>query len=188
MIELGGYLFISPFPAVRRLLSLFVAATVLFGRVATRRGIAPEKLRLIRGLSTAGVLLGLGYYAVDLHDAEAEQEAFHRAIAFVRQRDPCAHIRFYGTWGTVTCAEREGLEWTRNVGEDLRPGEWFIHDSRNGLPICPSVRPYLVVIERILVRDTFPLSTQGCFYSSRTPIVHFEGPRMEMCVYRYWPE
>jgi hypothetical protein len=187
-IEAAGYLCISPFPAVRRLLGLFVAAIVIFGRLATRQGICRERVQVINVLTVAGTILGLGYYAVDLYDALAEREAFRQAVAYVLQQDPQASIRIHGTWGVVSHAEREGLAWTNNVGEDLHSGDWFIHDPRDGKPIHPAVLPYLSKVKRIVVEDGFPLSTQGTFYSSRTPIIRLKGPRMQFVVYRYWPD
>ena len=188
LIEVLGYLTISPFPAVRRLLGIFIAATILVGRLAAQNGMKRERLFLIRGLTAAGVVLGLGYYLIDLADALSERSAFDRAVAYVRQQDPQAAIRFHGTWGCLTHSERAGLIWTRNVGQDLQAGDWFIHDFRDGLPIHPAVLPDLEPLQTFVEEARFPLTTQRTFYASRTPIVRFDGPRMEVNVYRYRPK
>jgi len=188
LIEVLAYLAISPFPAVRRLFGITIAATFLLGRLAIVNGLDLERLRMIRGLTAVGVALGLGYYLIDLEDAFAEHLAFDRAVAYVRQQDSRATIRFYGTWGLLTPARREGLIWTKKAGEDLQAGDWFIHDSRDGVLIPPRVWSHLRLEHVIVEEARFPLTTQRTFYASRTPIMRYEGARMEITIYRYWPE
>ncbi len=185
LLEIICYLGISPFPAVRRLFGLLLVSTLLIGRMASRTCRRPEPRRQIAILTVVGAVLGFAYYAVELRDALAERESFHRAVRFVRERDPAARIRFVGTWGFVHHAEREGLEWSPNWGEDVRPGEWLIHDPRDGMPLNPATRPCLELVGTVTVEDCLPVSTQKTFYESRTPLIHHEKPRAQVDVYRY---
>ena len=185
LIEAAGYLAISPFPAVRRLFGMLVAGTILVGRLASREHSDPARSATLRILAAAGALLGLGFYSIELVDAQTERDAFHQAVTNIQNRDRDACIRWSGTWGFVYHAEQANLKWSKNAGEDLQPGDWFIHDLRDGMPLHPSVASYLVPVERIAPRNAFPLSTQGSFYYGRTPIAHVDRPIIEMIIYRY---
>jgi hypothetical protein len=185
VIEAAGYLAISPFPAVRRILGLLIVSTLFIGRFAARYGDAGKMTRHSTRLALAGAVLGLGFYAIELRDGLAEEEAFHSAVSFVRSQDHYAPIHCYGTWGIVYHAEKEGLKWSPEVGEDLQPGDWFIHDPRDGRRIAPPIAGKLVEVERITIRHGPALCTQRTFYESRSPIVHCDGPHAEVIIYRY---
>jgi hypothetical protein len=185
VIEAAGYLAISPFPAVRRILGLLIVSTFVIGRFAARYSDAGKMSRHSTRLALAGAVLGLGFYAIELRDALAEEEAFHGAVTFVRGQDSSAPIRCYGTWGVVYHAEKEGLLWSPEVGEDLQPGDWFIHDPRDGRRIAPPIAGKLVEVARITIRHGPALCTQRTFYESRTPILHSDGPHAEVIIYRY---
>jgi hypothetical protein len=104
-------------------------------------------------------------------------------VRFVREREPNARIRFVGSWGFVHHAEREGLRWSPNWGDDVQPGEWLIHDPRDGMPLHPEARAKLVRVGSIYVEDRLPVSTQKTFYESRSPLIHYERPHAEVDVY-----
>ena len=187
MLEIAGYLAISPFPAVRRVFGLLVASTLLVGRLASRTCGRPESQLRIAVLTVAGSLFGLAFYAVELRDALAERTAFEGAVQFVREREPQARIRFVGSWGFVHHSECEGLTWSPNWGEYVQPGDWLIHDARDGMPLHPNARARLQWVGSIRVEDWLPVSTQKTFYESRTPLIHSEKPHAVVDVYQFQP-
>ncbi|MCE9530163.1 MAG: hypothetical protein K8T89_03355 [Planctomycetes bacterium] len=214
LIEIGGYFTITPFPAVRRILGVLIAATILIGRawmlqirhlpsqgwIASSRPVAPQpdSRALSRpvapqpdsgcgatGILVTAVLVGLVYYAIELREAFAEKRAFHQAVAFVRQQESNASIRAFGNWGFRYQMMKTGIPWSKAAGQDLQPGDWFLHDTRYSPPIHPDVLPHLVLIKHIVIEDGFSLSTQKTYYDKGTPLIHSEKPIAEVFVYRY---
>jgi len=183
-IELVGYLVISPFPAVRRILGLLAAMTILFASRASFSPLSRQQLSLTNALTAAGVLLGLAYYAIDRRDALAEQDAFRQARAMIREQDPAAEIRVCADWGIRYYFEKEGLRWSRNVGGDVEPGEWFIYDDRCAPPINAEVAERLELIGRVSVSGWPHVSTQKTFYMKNAPLIQSDEPLLELLVYR----
>jgi Dolichyl-phosphate-mannose-protein mannosyltransferase len=183
-IELVGYLMISPFPAVRRILGLLMATTILFARRTSFSRLSRQQLSLMNALTAAGVVLGLAYYAIDRRDALAEQDAFRQACTVIRERDPAAGIRVCGDWGIRYYFEKEGLRWSRNVGGDVEPGEWFIYDNRCAPPIDPEVAEQLELVGQVLVSGWPRVSTQKTFYMKNAPLIQSDEPLLELFVYR----
>lgn len=185
VLEMMCYLGISPFPAVRRLFGILMVSTFLIARMASRTCIRAEQQSRIAWLSGVGALLGLAFYAVELRDALAERDSFRGAVQFVREREPNARIRFVGSWGFVHHSEREGLVWSPNWGEDVQPGEWLIHDPRDGMKLHPEAVRNLEWMGSIAIEDRLTVSTQRTFYESRSPLMHYEKPHAQVDVYRY---
>ncbi len=184
VIEIGGYLVISPFPAVRRVLGLLVAMTVLFARRASFAHLSRQQLALINALAAVGVLLGLAYHAIDRRDALAEENAFRQALALIREQDPTADIRVCADWGIRFYFEREGLRWSHNVGGDVEPGEWFIYDNRCAPPIAAEVAERLEPIGRVSTSGWPRVSTQKTFYMKNAPLIQSDEPLVELFIYR----
>jgi Dolichyl-phosphate-mannose-protein mannosyltransferase len=184
ILEMMCYLGISPFPAVRRLFGILIVSTLLIGRLASRTCQRSEPGRRIALLTVVGALAGLAFYGVELRDALAERESFRGAVQFVRDREPDARIRFVGSWGFVYHSEREGLAWSPSWGEDVRPGEWLIHDPRDGMQLNPETARHLEWMGTVAVDDWLPISTQKTFYESRTPLMHHEKAHGIVEIYR----
>jgi hypothetical protein len=182
-IELVGYLMISPFPAVRRILGMLMAAPILFARRISFSGLSRQQLALMNALTTAGVILGLTYNAIDRRDALAEQDAFRQACALIREQNPAAVIRVCADWGIRYYFEKEGLRWSRNVGGDVEPGEWFIYDNRCAPPIDPEVAERLELVGRVSVNGWPHVSTQKTFYMKNAPLIQSDEPLLELFVY-----
>lgn len=182
-LEMLCYLGISPFPAVRRLFGMLLVTTLLIGRLASRTCLTLETKQRVAWLTGFGVLLSLAFYAVELRDALAERDTFRGAVAYVRVRELEARIRFVGSWGFVHHAERERLEWSANWGENIRPGEWLIHDARDGMQLHPNALANLEWMGCVTIEDWLPVSTQRTFYESRTPLIHYEKPHARVDVY-----
>src|SRR5262249_5712746 len=93
-LEVAGYLVLTPFPAVRRALGVGTVALLLVGRLAARPCRAPARRLAVQGCAAAGIVLGLGFFTVDLLDARAAQLA-------VRALPQPGHERvwYLGDWG-----------------------------------------------------------------------------------------
>jgi hypothetical protein len=180
VLEVAGYFALSPFAAVRRVLGVVVVGTLLAGRLAARTCRSPERAGLVHWAALAGVLLGLGFYGVDLREAWARKAAAERAARWVRRRQPDAIIWYAGGDGFQYYAERAGMR--RLVpGAAPGPGEWLVTDaSLAGLAPAPDAPAHVLT-----VGDRLPLRTFLCYYGSGTPLEHHEGPRVTLAIYRY---
>jgi hypothetical protein len=178
ILEVAGYMVLSPFPAVRRALGVFVVGVLLAGRLASRTCRRSDRLALVQGISLAGLLLGLGFYGVDLWEARTRQMAAESAAQWVRDRDPGARIWFIGTHGFQFYAERSGMR-RHGTGPHPLPGDWLIVDDDNRQAF-PGMTPET----ELVWEDSLPLRTFCCFYASGAPLEHLEGPRCTIAVYR----
>ena len=113
VLEVVGFFVLSPYSAVRRVLGIVVAASVLVVRLASKpdgTG-SPSAIRPARWAAAFGVVgLGLCYFAVDYGEAVVESRAAHDSA-----RQAMAHIEpgetawFAGRWGFRYHAEKAGL-------------------------------------------------------------------------------
>src|SRR5207248_659045 len=101
-LEVLGYFALSPFPAVRLVLGLVVVGTLLVGRLAERTCRSPGRAGLVWVAVAASVVLGVGFYGVDLWEARAQKLAAERAAQWVRALSA-------KTGGTVWCAGAFGF-------------------------------------------------------------------------------
>jgi hypothetical protein len=187
-LELAGYFALSPIPAVRRILGLFIVGTLVAGRLATRAGRAGPRRTLVGAVALGNVALGLGLFAVDLYDADAERAAARQTARLVQQRPAGATAWFaVECWAGFTFyAERAGLKRLGAPGEPPpRPGDWLAVMHR------PAWRPGPLVahrwgqqIGRVRVGDSLPLRTNPCYYAGRAPVEHHCGPRVAVTIYR----
>ncbi len=167
-LEIAGYFTLSPFAASRRLMGVVLVSTILLGRLAGRvKGVA------VPATVAASVLLGLGYYLVDLREALAARTAAADAVRWIRACDPEAIIRFRGDWGFAFYAEQAGLQ-PLSAKRPQQPGEWLI-SSGERINTCDASG--LETIAKIRIGDALPLRTMPCYYDGRTALEHHEGPR-----------
>lgn len=192
--EVLGYFVLTPFPAVRRVMGVAVVATLLVGRLAARSCVRPERRRLVGAAAAAGVALGFFFYGIDLRDAFAEKEAAEDAAAFVRARDPGARVWYVGHWGFQHYAERAGMVPIVPYQSDLRAGDWLVvpdflwaPPDRFGHVLAQSFHVHPTRTKLVGVRevdDGLPLQTVMGFYGGQCPLIHHEGPRVRVRVYR----
>jgi hypothetical protein len=185
LLEVAGYVVVTPFPAVRRLLGLLVVATLLVGRLASRTCRSGPHRGLVWRVAAGGVGLGLLFYGIDLRDAWAQQQAAETAAALVR-RQPHGTIWYVGHWGFQYYAERAGLVAVVPETSRLRAGDWLIvPDDRLAqqyinIPADATEEP----LAPVAVGDWLPLRTVQCFHGGVTPLEHQEGPRRTVRLYR----
>jgi hypothetical protein len=195
-IEVIGYFAISPFPAVRRVMGIVVAATMVVGYLAGR--LPPDRSRrlLTNALAGATALLGLGYFGVDYCEARAHQQAAETAAGHIRQEDAQATIWFTGYWGFQFYAEKAGMKQAvplyRPTDQRLRypepshfhKGDWLVIPSQNiAQQNLYLDRRNLEFKERIAVADAVSFSTVDCYYAGTFPLRSHRGPRLVLLLF-----
>jgi hypothetical protein len=208
-LEVAAYFPLTPFPAVRRVLGIVVLGTLVAGHLAARTCRSQARRRLIYGIAAYGVLLGLGFYALDLREAWTQKAAAEGAAALIREQGGGGTIWFVGHWGFQFYAERAGMR-------PVVAKSQYYYESEGPDPLPPLVRPiplppisefkegdWIVVPDRVhqqpldideqrtepafwlAVTDPVPLKTIWCYYSGTTALEHRSEPtRLEVRIYR----
>jgi hypothetical protein len=193
-LELAGYFAMSPFPAARRVLGLFVASVAVLGRLATRTLSGPDRRRLLRLPVVVSALAGLLFFAVDFHEAWQTRRIVERAADWIRpRRAPGARVFYVGHWAFQYYAERAGMIaavdrqfYRRTI---LRRGDFLVvpgpRIAQQRFWIDPERSEPAQSLRSV---DALPLRTLHCFYQGRTPLERHDGARMEVTVYRVLDE
>jgi hypothetical protein len=197
LLEVVGYLLLTPFPAVRRVLGVAVVLTVIVARLAARTCRPSERRRVLQVLGVAGVALGLAYAGLDWQGARVQQQAAESAAAWVRDHGggPAWYV---GHWGFQYYAERAGLRPVVTLYDPpegpipfpppsrLRAGDWLVlPDSRLTAQGLQLEEDKLRLEARLVTAAPVRLRTVPCFYGGFTPLEHEEGEgALEVKVYR----
>jgi hypothetical protein len=189
--ETTAFFFLTPFPAVRRVMGIMVVGTLVAGRLASRTCRERERRWLIHGITAAGVALGFVFYGVDLLDAFASKRLAEGAAAVVRQHDPNARVWYVGHWGFQFYAEQAGMKpvvpggWSQVTPSTLQAGDWLVVPeprlNQQTIQIEPECSE---AVTDIVVETSVPLRTVQCFYGGRVPLEHHDGPRGRVTIYR----
>jgi hypothetical protein len=188
-LELAGYVVLTPFAAVRRILGIIVVASVLAGRLASRTCRAPHGVALVWLVAAVNVLLGLAFYGVDYCDARAAREAADLTVTRIRQQDAEGAIWYVGHWGFQFYAEHAGMKPVvpDRPSHPLELGDWLVvpeeRFEQQRISIDPSC---LALAGTTAVRDWIPLRTVRCYYGTATgvPLEHHKGARFSVHFYR----
>src|SRR5207253_823784 len=184
-LEVAGYFALTPFPAVRRVMGIIVAGTMLAGFLAARTCRSPERKPFVRFAAAYGIALGFLFYGVDLRDAFAAKEAAERAAFAVRELEPDASIWYVGHWGFQHYAERAGMKPVVPDQSLLRRGEWLVGpDYRHNQQMIRRDVEELALMQEIAIEDPLPLRTIMPYYGGDIPLEHHQGPRMLVQIYR----
>jgi Dolichyl-phosphate-mannose-protein mannosyltransferase len=183
-LELAGYFLISPFAAVRRVLGLLVAGSMVTGRLAAATCQSGESRTLLRTIVAANVILGLAFYAVDWRDAQAERQAVETALASIH---PAAGetVWYVGHWGFQFYAESAGMQPVIPYESCLQEGDWLVvPDARINQQEIDVDEKNVEHRDTVVIADRLPLGVIPCFYGGGTPVKHPKGSRIEVKVYR----
>lgn len=205
VLEIVGYVALTPFPAVRRIMGVVVVTTLLLGRLAALRCRSAAARRTLYGVAAYGAALGLLVYGVDLAEARAEKAAVEEAARRIRGQDDGATIWYVGHWGFQYYAERQGMRAISAYSPPasaipipprsvLHRGDWLVIPQYrwSGDRFAGGVHkqfftpdPYLTRLEfTVVMEDRVPLQTIINYYSGFTAVEHHDGPRLEVEVRR----
>jgi len=195
-VEVAGYVVLTPFPAVRRVLGVGVVLALLLGRLASTRAALLWRQGTLTALLILGIGLGLGFWALDTHGAWVQKRAAEMAAAWIQERGG-GRVWYVGHWGFQFYAERLGM--TAVVprypqAEELpglpppsrlRRGDWLVVPDirQNQQEIALAGEP--LELEACLVLDGWlTLNTVPAFHGGRTPVEHREGSYLEVRIFR----
>jgi dolichyl-phosphate-mannose-protein mannosyltransferase len=196
-LELAGYVVISPFPAVRRIMGTTIAATLLIGCLAGQSRLETWRRNVLHGLVAVTVLPGLGFFIVDYLEARAEHQAAYAADQLIHREHPQATIWYAGYWGFQYYAEKCGMKQIvpLRITEDGAPAllpashlhreDWLVIPDE-GIPQqeLDLDRPELEPEGKIAVGDSVPLATLMNYYAGAVPLRHHSGPRIILHLFR----
>jgi hypothetical protein len=195
--ELTGYVVLSPFPAVRRIMGLTVAAVILLGYFGEQMSSEPLRRKRLYGVVVATVFLGFGYFSVDYLEARAEQQAAYEAAQRIREQDPQADIWYAGYWGFQYYAEEVGMKQAvplmnandaaaqRMPPTQFHRGDWLVIPGdpipRQELDLD---RPELELKDHFYLTDAIPIRTLIYYYGGWPPLRRSEGSRIDVDLFR----
>jgi len=191
-LELAAYFALSPYPAVRRVMGVFLVGTILAGRLAARASRTRGQMGVVWGATAVSVALGLLYYFVDCTQFSAERRLVEMAVRQLSQLDPGATVWYSGLYGPFEdAARRAGMTrypWTK---EALYPsGGWaLVLEKRACCSVNHPLQKYCehvagAAVAHFSVSARVPLRTCLCYYFGNTAMEHFEGPLAEGALYR----
>jgi hypothetical protein len=183
-LEIAGYFLMTPFPAVRRVLGLTVVATLLTGRLVALTCQTAEARRTVHVMIASGIILGFLYFALDVRDAQAQQQAADEAADYVQRRGG-GRVWYIGHWGFQYYAEHRDMKPAYVGCGKIEPGDWFVVPDEAHNQQAIKVDLHKVIEEQVVVvQDPVPLRTVANFYGGAVALEHHEGPRMRVHVYR----
>jgi len=185
-LEILGYYAFTPFPAVRRILGVLVAATALFGRLASRSCRSPGRRRMVRAIAACGVVFGLLVAAVDFRDADVARLAVEKARERIGPTAPASTVWYVGHWGFQYYADRAGMRSVDPGKSLLRRGDWLLMlDHRIAQQHVTLPREHVEEMEPPLeITDGIPVGTVGNFYVGNLPIRPLRESRFRLWIYR----
>jgi hypothetical protein len=183
-LEVVGYLLLTPFPALRRVLGVAVVLSLLVASLAARTCRGAERRLTLQALSAGSIALGLAFFGLDWRGACVHRQAAEEAAGWVRDHGG-GTAWYVGHWGFQFYAERAGMQPVVPGASRLRRGDWLVvPDSRLNQQGVYLDETKLTLEDRLTVEASVPLSTVPCFYGGRTPLEHHEGSRLEVRIYR----
>lgn len=197
-LELLGYVVLTPFPAVRRVLGLVAVGTLAAGWLAARGCRRPAARRLAYAAVATSALLGLLVNGIDLIDSHAQKEGIERTARRLRDEGTGnATVWYVGHWGLQYYAEREGMrpvvpyDPPANAAIPLgertrfRPGDYLvIPDYRITRQPYTRDEARTEHVFAIWVTDPIPWQTIPCYYGGRCAVENHDCARLVIDVYR----
>jgi hypothetical protein len=183
LLEIAGYVTLTPFAAVRRLMGVIIVGTLIVGSLAARTCRIRGGRRVVWGIAGYGILLGLGFTALDWRDAQAEQEAVERSVDFINARGG-GKVWFASHWGFQYYAEHAGMEMISPTESRLEKGDWVVypyeltkqHVDKESIPLKRE--------GDVEIDDPVRLQTVWCYYIGYTAVENRSGPRVTVRIYR----
>jgi len=187
LIEIGGTLGLSPFPAARRVIGVALVIGIIAARGIDRFPGTPK------WLAAVAILWGLSLTAIDTWDADAEREAVVKARAII-PASPGGTIWTTGHWGWQYYADTKGMEQLVPHRWQPQPGDWLVFPQLPDqagfyrpwppMPVLQSPANWQWVGE-IVVEDDLPCQTVPNLYGGVYVLRGRDHPRLTLAVYRF---
>jgi hypothetical protein len=185
-VETLGMLGMTPFPAARRLVGVYLAVTVLVAHGIGRLQATPERWAV-----AVAVLVGLFVAAVDCWDAFPEKVLADRAAEVVRPANG-ETVWYSGHWGFQYYADRQGMTALVPGINPIRAGDWLVipvPDGPFGRPsgaFTPTLPPNLTkeLVAELKWEDAFRPRSIPELYGGAVPVKGGDGPRLVVNVWR----
>jgi len=182
-IECAGFFVVSPYPALRRMIGIHLALTLLTARTLARR--EPSPVGVVALLVGALAVGGL-FATSEVMDARARGPAIERAAAWI-DATPAGRSgrRWYaGHWGVRYYADSAGLTPVVPGRSVLEPGDWLIlprgvHRQALRIPEGKALR-----VETIVSRSPWPWSTIPGAYGGYRALRPQPAAQMEIVILR----
>jgi len=179
ILELLGYFILSPFPAMRRMMGVQIAA-ILVAAVALTNCVDKSSRRATWATCLLTIVLGLSVNAVDYLDARALRTAATQSVRWARKTYPQARIYYAGHWGFQYYAELTGATPLVPDQTRLKTGDVLLVNSLTVGPelLLPAEKPD----HTLLATDAIPLSAMP-FHRYVVPLLWRETPRVQVGVF-----
>jgi hypothetical protein len=173
LLEIAGYFLISPYPAVRRVIGLGVAATLLAARAASLRVAEPGARSGVRIALAFGVALGALYFGADLADARARQAHAARiverlpALGADAQRET---LWYNAHWELQYYLKQAGMRPVIAGRSQLRPQDWLILSDGAAAPPLSFPADRFRQQDELVAVSASPWSTIPLYYDGPVPL------------------
>jgi hypothetical protein len=186
LLELVGYFVISPYPAVRRLIGVSIAATLLAARAAVRRLHEPEARAGVRAATVFGLALAALYYGSELSDAWTRRVLIDRVAQRLSRLGASPEretIWYTGHWEVQFYGERAGWHPVIAGESQLRRGDWLVISPTVDQPRI-SYPPRVREVAVVSAISPSPWSTIPAYYSGSVPLGRQDTPHALARIYR----
>ena len=172
LLETAGFFVISPYPTVRRVIGLGIAATLLAARAASRRQGERDARAGVWVATVFGLALGALYFSSDLADARARRALIERVAQRLSQLGAPGErgsIWYTGHWEVQFYGERAGWRPVIAGESRLRAGDWLVLPTGVNQPRI-SYLPHFRQVGALAAASPTPWSTIPYYYSGPVPL------------------
>jgi hypothetical protein len=172
LLEIAGYFVVSPFPAVRRVIGVSIAATLLAARGASRRWGEPGTRLGARIAMLFAFALGLLYAGSELADAFTRRAFVARIEERLSQlgASPARETVWYtGHWEVQYYGEQAGWRAVIPERSRLRRGDWLVVPTSVDQPRI-AYPPSFQQVSALTATSPSPWSTIPAYYSGLVPL------------------
>ena len=185
-LEVLGYFVISPYPAVRRVIGLSIAATLLAARLLSRRLPERDARAGLRIATALGLAIGALYQASELSDAwtrRALVDAISQRLSALGASAAQESVWYTGHWEFQFYAERAGWRAVVPGASQLRSGDWLVIPANVDQPRI-AYPPGLERAAAVAVASPSPWSTIPVLHSGAVPLRRQPFPHASARIYR----
>lgn len=183
-LEVVGVFWISPFPALRRMVGLHLALVVGLARFLQKVDVSS---RSSSGAAAFAAALGLIFAVADLGAAHSRERAATTAVRRldVLDPDPRAHGRwFLAHWGFELHARRAGLRAVDPGTSRLRRGDWVLIPNGVFRPTAALPSGALELVDTVTTRASWPWNTHPGAYAGHRPLRPQPEAQVQVRIFR----